>query len=217
MNVEEIKKATNEWSKVRTSPETVLTYLKQGACFKIEKLYYEQWKKNSPENFHIYLGIFSGALKFILIDSESDKDPAAHEDSIFVSGYLPGLNITEEGFIDKAFDGNIKVIDALKKVMQWNVFVNSWVYNKVNTTYGIFQAFKVSFSDLVSQFEKTTNAESVVLFGLNNNNQADLIIWGLDPNEQQLSDFPENRVDNAPVDDIAYPVPPFGQEKFELI
>jgi len=101
--------------------------------------------------------------------------------------------------------------------MQWNVFVESWVYNKVRTTYGIFQAFKVPFSDLIAQFEKTTITESVVLFGLSNNNQADLIIWGLDTNEQQQSDHPGNIVNDAPVDDMACPVPPFGSENFALI
>lgn len=217
MNIEEIKKATKEWSNARTSPEKVMAYFKQGTCFKIEKSYYEQWKKNSPKNFHVYMGIFGGSLKFVLIDSESDKDPAAHEDCIFVTDYLPGLNITEEGFIDKAFDGNIKVIDALKKIMRWNVFVESWVYNKEHTTYGIFQAFMVPFSDLIAQFEKTTTTESVVLFGLSANNQADLILWGLDSNEQQQSDIPGNPVNEAPVDDIACPVPPFGSEGFGLI
>jgi len=214
MNIEETKKAIKEWSNVRTSPEKVLTYFKQGCCFKIEKSYYEQWKKTSPKNLHVYLGIFAGVLKFVLIDSESDKNPAAHEDSTFVGDYLPGLNITEEGFIDKAFDGDIKVIDALKKVMQWNVFVDSWVYNKVRTTYGIFQAFAVPFCDLVAQFEKTTNAESVFLFGLSNNNQADLILWGLDTSEQQQSNLP---TDTAPVEDLAYPVPPFGGEDFGML
>jgi len=36
-----------------------------------------------------YMAIFGGALKFVLIDSESDKDPAAHEDCIFITDYLP--------------------------------------------------------------------------------------------------------------------------------
>jgi hypothetical protein len=212
MNLDEIRQAIKEWSNVRTSPETVLTYFKQGCCFKVEKSEYEQWKKNSPENLHVYMGIFKSVLKFILIDSVSDKDPDAHQDSIFVRNYLSGLNITEEGFIQKATDGNIKVIDALTKIMQWTVFVDSWVYNKVSTTYGIFQAFTLPFSDLIAQLEDSTNTESVVFFGLGNNNQADLILWGLDNSEEK-----QESLADAPVENIAYPCPPFGGEDFGLI
>src|SRR5665647_2244486 len=164
MNLVEIKKAIKEWSNVRTSPEKVLTYFKQGCCFKIKKSQFEQWNKNSPENLHAYLGIFEGKLKFVLIDSESDKNPVAHMDSIFVQDYLKGLSKTEERFIDKASDGDLTVSDALKKMMQWNVFIDTWVNNMAHTIPGIFKAFVVPFRDLKSQFGETSNPESCLLY-----------------------------------------------------
>jgi hypothetical protein len=213
MNLEEIKQAIKEWSNARTSPEAVLTYFKQGCCFKIEKIEYEQWKKNSPKNLHVYMGIFKDVLKIVLIDSVSDKDPAAHEDSIFVRDYLPGLDIKEEGFIEKATDGNITVKDGLMKIMQWTVFKDSWVYNVVPTINGVFQAFTLPFSDLIAQFEGTMHTESVVLFGLCSDNQADLILWVLGTNEAKMDD-PD---DDSPLENIAYPCPPFGGDDFGLL
>jgi hypothetical protein len=212
MEFKEIENAVKEWSDIRTSPGTVVNYLKQGCCFKIEKWQYELWKKNPPKNFYVYMGIFKGSLKFILTDRVLDNDSATHKDLIFVQDYLPGLKMTEEGFINKAIDGGITVLDALKKTMRWNVFMNSWVYFKVNTTYGIFEAFKVPFSDLVSQFDNAGCEESLVQFGLGENIEAELILWGLDTDLELQANLGLKTADtSAPVEDLATPCPPFGQ------
>jgi hypothetical protein len=209
MKIEEIKKAIKEWCDIRTSPGTVITYLKQGCCFTIEKSQYERWKQNSPENFYIYMGIFSGKLKLILTDAILEGDLENRKNFIFVQDYISGLKLTEEGFIERAIDGGITVLDGLKKVLRWKVFMDSWVYYKVDTTYGVFEAFRVPFSDLISQFETAECTESLVLFGLDANYQADLTLWGLGINEEQQNP-PGNSVTPAPVEDLATPVPPFG-------
>lgn len=212
MDFKEIENAIKEWSDIRTSPGTVVNYLKQGSCFKIEKAQYELWKKNPPKDFYVYMGIFKGTLKFILTNKVLDKNSAAHKDLIFVQDYLPGLKMKEEGFINKAIDGGITVLDALKKAMRWNVFMKSWVYFKVNTTYGIFEAFKVPFSDLVSQFDNAGCEQSLVQFGLGENIEAELVLWGLDTDiELQATLVMKSEAIAPPVEDLATPCPPFGQ------
>ena len=218
MNLEEIKKAIREWSIVRTSPESVLTYLKQGCCFKIERSKFKHWSKNSPKSLHVYPGIFDGVLKFILIDSESDKDPSAHKDAISVQNYHKGLSKSEEGFIDKARDGGITVTEALKKMQQWNLFEDAWVYDAVLTEDGIFKAFVVPFVDLTSQFEGSSIPENVVFFGLNNN-KVDLIFWGLDTAVELTTTSGALKLgeNGIPVEDLIASVPPFGEEGLGLL
>jgi hypothetical protein len=210
MNYEEIKKAIKDWSKVRSSPKKVIAYFKQGSCFKIERSQYEKWNANLPETLHVHMGIFDDRLKFILVDSVSDKDPSAHQDAFFVQDYLDGLAKAEAGFIDIAVDGGLSVVDALKTVMQWNVFVNSWVNETVHTTDGIFQAFYVPFADLKSQFDNSSHLQSVVFFGLHNNYKADLILFGLNANNGAQISAKMGCGAGIPVENAANPVPPFG-------
>lgn len=217
MNLEEIKQAIKEWSNVRTSPKKVLTYLKQGSCFKIERAQFEQWNGNSPEKLHAYLGIFGNKLNIVLIDSASDKDPAVHMDSIFIQDYLKGLSKEEEGYMANATDGGITVADAQKKMTKWKASADSWVEDRVKTSAGIFKAFLIPFSDLKSQFEVTSNPTSVVFLGLNISNEADMILWGLKPIANQTNTALKFGEDGIPVEDLVTPVPPFGEENLGLL
>lgn len=212
MGIDEIKKAIGEWSIARTSEEDVLTYLKQGNCFKIERSNYDLWKAKSPKNLHVYLGIFDGQLQFVLIDSESDKDPSANVGSIVVQDYYPGLDLMDAGIVDHATDGSVKVVDALKRVMKWNVFMESWVRNNVKSSAGIFQAFIIPFSDLTSQFEVAGCDETMVIFGLKGKD-ADLMLWGMPKSVENIgvrSAVASTSVNGgAPVEDLSTPCPPF--------
>jgi|WetSurMetagenome_2_1015567.scaffolds.fasta_scaffold279878_2 hypothetical protein len=216
MKIEEIKKSIKAWNNVRNSPDKALTYFKQGSCFKITKAQFDQWNKNSPENLRVYMAIFGDNLKFVLIDSESDKDVANHLDALFVQDYLEGLDIAEEGFIDNAIDGSLTIADALKKMTHWTMFVDSWVANTAHTTHGIFQAIIVPFSDLKSHFEGTSNLESAVFFGLENG-QADLLLWGLNTRAEQPDGAIKFAMTATPVVDLAKPVPPYSLDTMGLI
>ena len=219
MEIGEIRRAIGEWSKARTSANDVLAYLKQGTCFKIEKSNYDLWKTKSPKDLHVYLGVFDGQLQFILIDSESDKDPDANIDSIVVQDYYPGLNVLDGGIVDHAKDGSVKVVDALKRVMKWTVFMESWVRNSVESSAGIFQAFVLPFSDLTSQFENAGCYETMAILGLQGKN-ADLMLWGLPSNgeSKQLLTADASTSDGGyPVEDIATPCPPFYNDGLGLI
>lgn len=214
MKIEKVKEAVQKWSEIRTSAKDVISYFNQGCCFKIEKSQYEVWKKKSPESLHAYMGIFETKLCIILIDSESDKDAAANEDCIFVQYYLPGLDIKEEGFIDNAVKGGIKVKEALKRGMQWTIFMESWVVNNVGATYGIFQAFDIPFDDITKLFKTHGVTDSVALFGLRSDSQADLSFWGLKDYSDELT---SGLVVGAGVEDLVTPVPPMGSGTYSLL
>jgi hypothetical protein len=166
MSVEKIKKAIRKWSEVRNEPEEAISLLKQGSCFKIEKDQYERWKTKKPENVYAYVGIMKKELKFILVDSESDKDFDNCEDFIFVEDYLPGLNLSEENMLNKAVDGNITVLEALKRNMNWVLLMQSWIENKSKTSDGVFKAFIIPFKSLISQFEGTNLPNRLWLLAL---------------------------------------------------
>lgn len=220
MKLDEIKQAIGEWAKARTSADDVLTYLKQGTCFKIEKSNYDLWKQKSPKSLHAYLGIFEGQLQFILVDSESDKNPEANIDSFIVQDYYTGLNVLDAGFIDSAEDGSVNVMDALKRVMSWTVFMESWVRNSVKSSAGVFQAFIIPFGDLTSQFEKSNSFESMVIFGLHGK-KADLILWGMPTNVEdghlRTASVAEVAKAGCPVENLATPVPPMGSNILGLL
>ncbi|MCX6236953.1 MAG: hypothetical protein NTY07_05230 [Bacteroidia bacterium] len=217
MNLEEIKQAIKEWGNARTSPKTVLSYLKQGCCFKIERAQFEQWNRNSPEKLHAYLGIFGNKLNIVLIDSVSDKNPAAHLDSIFIQDYLKGLSKEEEGYMANATDGGITIADAQKKMTKWKASADLWVEDKAKTSAGIFKAFLIPFSDLKSQFEGTSNPASAVFLGLNISNEADMILWGLKPIVNQANAALKFGEDGTPVEDLTLPIPPYGEEGLGLL
>jgi len=229
MKLDEIKQAIGEWAKARTSADDVLSYLKQGTCFKIEKSNYDLWKQKSPENLHAYLGVFEGQLQLILVDSESDKKPEENLESFIVQDYYTGLNVLDAGFIDSAKDGNIKVTDALKRVMSWTVFMESWVRNSVESSVGVFQAFIIPFSDLTAQFEESNSFESMVIFGLKGK-KADLILWGMPTSieasrlraasEEEVAEVAgvAKSVDSgSPVGDLVTPCPPFHDNVLGLL
>jgi hypothetical protein len=210
MTLEKIRVAIKKWSEVRNSPEVAYKLLNQGTCFKIEKEQYEIWKKRAPKSIYAYASIFDSELKFVLIDSESVKDPEKNLDAIFIQDYLPGLNILEADMISKASDGNITVIEALTRNMNWVLLMQSWLENMSKTTDGVFRAFIIPFSSLEPQLEGSKNAESVLMIGLGEKKLADLILWkhsnvsGSESGEKSLVDDPYG------VDNFVLPCPPFN-------
>lgn len=209
MELKEFKKATKKWSQVRTSTDKVLQYFSQGFCFKIEKSFYQKWKDKNAESLLVYIGIIGKKMKFILVDSESDKDPESNADCYFEQDCLSGIDLDNMGFLDNATDGNISVKDGLQKATQWNIFYQSWVKNKIDTPNGIFQMFIVPFSDLKSQFEIADHAETLVMLGLNSNLDANLILWVLTQKNLSKTRSVKGGLKFAPVEDLVCPCPPF--------
>lgn len=216
MELNEVKQAIQKWDSVRNSAEQALSYLNQGACVIINRQQFEVWNQNAPSELHAYIGIFGEELKFIFVDSESSKDIAANADRIFVQPYLPSLDILDGNFIDNAVNGSITVMDALKRIMRWNTTVDAWVSSQVNTEAGLFKAFIIPFSNLVSHFAEAGVEESMFVFGLNGD-AADLMLWGVTmapktkhmEGRMQTTAFADTRItDGVPVEDFVCPVPP---------
>jgi hypothetical protein len=216
MKLDEIKKALQKWKDVRTSPDKAASFLKQGTCFKIKKEQYEKWKEHSPTGLFAYVGIFDHDTKFVLVDNVSNKDFDANKDFIFVQDYLSGISLEEGTFIDRATDGNITVLDALKKALRWTLCLDDWAHYKVKTTYGIFEAQVIPFSDLAKQFEGAVNPESIAIFGIRSDKEADLSIWMLGVTSSGSATTETTLLAAAaansagPVQDLSYPCPPYS-------
>lgn len=211
MTFEKIKEALKKWTAIRNLPEKSSAYLGQGCCFKIVQSQYEAWKKRSPESVYAYLGIFDNDLKFVLMDDITDKNPEENMDAVFVIDFLNGMNITEKAMIGKAIDGNITVNEAMKRNLNWILFKESWLENKSQTTEGVFRAFVLPFASLSAQFENDSQTESVLMIGLNDKDQADLILWkNRYVNTAALKSTTADDSSTTPVENFVVPCPPYG-------
>lgn len=225
MELNEVKQAIQKWDSVRNSAEQALSYLNQGACVIINRQQFEVWNQNAPSELYAYMGIFGEELKFIFVDSESSKDIAANTDRIFAQPYLPSLDILDGNFIDNAVNGSITVMDALKRIMRWNTTMDAWVSNQVNTEAGLFKAFIIPFSNLVSHFAEAGVEESMFVFGLNGD-AADLMLWGVTmaPKAKHMEGRMQTTAfaaaqsrDGVPVEDITTPCPPCNEPGLSLL
>jgi len=208
MKMEKIRMAIRKWNEIRNTPEKAISFLKQGCCFKIEKDQYDLWKSKSPKGVFAYLGIFNSELKFIVVDSESDKNPDENQEFYFIQDFMKGLNITEKNLFRSASDGNITVQEALTRNLSWTLYMESWLINRAETTEGIFRAFVIPFASLSAHFEDEGYAESILLCGLGNQNQADLILW---KNRfiGELSKMTNEVKGTSPVENLVLPCPPY--------
>ena len=207
MELKEIKAAIKSWVDIRESPTEVIKYLNEGCCFKVERSFYEQWKKKNPPFIHIYFGIVETKMKVFMIDSVSDQEIAPDMSYLFEKDYLDGLDFSQEGFIAKSKSGDIGVKEALERSLRWTLFRNSWVQSQVKSVDGIFKAFRFPFTDFELEFSADAQNETVVTFGLQESNVPDLIMWGLDN-----ADTDSATIVNSDVEDFSCPVPPYGSE-----
>jgi hypothetical protein len=198
----EIEGAIATWTRVRTDAAETISYLDQGNCFLITKKMYEQWRTKLPIFIHAYPSIYDGVMRFTLVDNLTDSQDVINFDYVHVVDYTCGAPIAKPS---NSIPGetDITVLEGLERVFRWQMNKNSWVVSQVQTTDGIFQAFHIPFTDLMSLFESTDPTKSVdqiyVVIGLKANNVADLILWS------NVNTF----ADPVQVKDVALPVPPF--------
>jgi len=116
-------------------------------------------------------------------------------------------------------------MDALKRIMRWNTTMDAWVGNQVNTEVGLFKAFIIPFSNLVSHFAEAGVEESMFVFGLNGD-AADLMLWGvtmalktkhMEGRMETTAFATALTTEGVPVEDFTTPCPPFGQSKLILM
>jgi hypothetical protein len=141
---------------------------------------------DKPKNLHAYLGIFGNQLKFIVTDSITDaKDfDVKSLPHTFIKDYRKDYDINDIDFLTNQVDGNIKVEDALKRVMRWGIMMESWIKEQVSQPKhdksGIIRRFKIPFQDLVDSFSYDGVTEIILTMAIkpvDNVMQADLILW----------------------------------------
>lgn len=207
-----VEAAVKEWSVKRKRPDQVVTYFNQGNCFEVTRAEYMKWKLRGivpPTHIHAYMGIFSGKLKIILIDSISDAETTLDPAFIAVKDYTYGVTVkgnandTLENVGDETDE--ITVFEGLERMFRWTMGKNAWVATQVLKPDGVFQAFQIPFNDFEFLFEEKDKKTVYGLFGLLSDMSPDVIIWN------ETTKFPDP-IDPAQriVADVALPVPPFG-------
>ena len=230
-SVIEIKQATALWNEKRWNHKKVKKLLTNGSFFKITREEYDSWKAayGSVEYIHAYPAIFGKDLHFVVIDSETDKNTFTEESLkyTFVKSFTDDYDVNAIDFIDHETDGNIKVTEALKRVMQWNLMLESWLKDQIDSfkddQVGVFRVFNIPFGDLEKSFANAEVKEVVLNFGLRKREPkegnksiyaADLLVWSVSERAQiqfvaaGISD-PEG---DAPVDDLVFLCPPWNEQ-----
>jgi len=187
--IEEIKEAINLWSKERTDGDKAKSLLEKGSFFKISRLDFEKWGelKVKPELIYAYGGDFKDVFKFVLIDSESAQKPLDDKTLpyTFVKDFVKDFDVNSPDFLMDIKAGNIEVNDALKRVMRWDIMMDSWIGEQTSTTpdvKGVTKVFKIPFESLKNAFENSNVDEVLAVIGLkpsldNSDYDTDLILW----------------------------------------
>lgn len=192
-----IAAAISKWTANRSYADKLLSLLNQGYSFEITREEYTRWAGLNPKSVHVYPAVFDGILKFVLVDSITDANPAINYSYVFTKNYTYGA--IEGVKVDFPGESNISILNGLERVFRWLMNKPAAVHEMVKSENGIFQAFCVPFADLQNLFSTTSGDKVYVLFGLKDDGTPDLILW----NEI------ENFVDPAMVEDTVVPVPPF--------
>lgn len=207
-----VKAAIKEWSVRRSRADQVITYLNQGNCFEVTRAEYTKWKTRNvtpPTHIHAYMGIFSGKLKFVLIDSISDAETTLDPAYIVVKDYTYGVVVKGNandtlGNVGDETD-EITVFEGLERMFRWSMGKNAWVATQVPKPDGVFQAFQIPFNDFEFLFEDKEKKTVYGLFGMLSDFTPDIIIWN------ETTKFPDPvQPGQRIVADVALPVPPFG-------
>lgn len=232
--IEELKKGTSVWNQIRWNPTEIKFLLEEGSFFKISKEMYLNWSKmtSNPKWIHAYPAYMDDQLMFILIDSETDKSKIDDLSlkHIFVEKYCDNYSVDSIDFLKNLEDnpdGNIKVDDALKRVMRWSIMRESWIEDQIDSMkdnqVGIFRAFIIPFGDLEKAFSGNEDYEIIVNLGLKERISplekskeklskfvADLLLWGVNKKDKTSLLISKTSIVNSDVDDLVEMVPPFG-------
>ena len=205
------KFSINYWNQCRSQSETVTALLAEGHYFHITRDMYNFWNTVSPipEYIHAYISIDAvpfPKIGFLLIDSTNDSNPdTVTVKNIFYAPYRYGFD-TLQTIPTFAANGvpnmNVGILAGLERSFRWILNRKNWIEATIadgtSETSGIFQAIHIPFSDLDSIFGEGNAQTAVVVFGLKEDNTVELLVWSEDFNVQE------------DVEDVARPIPPFG-------
>jgi len=203
------KFSINYWNQCRISADTVTALIADGHYFHITRDMYDFWININPEYIHAYVGVDAvpySKIGFILIDSTNDSNPdTVTIENIFYAPYRYGFD-SMQTIPTFAANGvpnmNVGILAGLERSFRWNLNRKNWIETKIaegaSETSGIFQAIHIPMSDLNSIFGEGDAQTAVVVFGLKEDNTVELLVWSEDFNVQE------------DVEDVARPIPPFG-------
>ncbi|ASS47789.1 MAG: hypothetical protein A3D31_18825 [Candidatus Fluviicola riflensis] len=199
---QEVLDAINAWTDIIADPNQLLVNLNQGYSFVITRDQYNTWSGITGVScIHAYPAIFSGIMKFVVVDDVTDANEDIDFDNVFTNTYTYGKTDTTLGNIYGP-PNNISIQDALERVFRWLMNKNGWVHHAMTVRNGMFQAFTIPFEDLVDLFASTEGDELYVLIGMKTDGAADLILWS------DTMSF----LDPKSVADVSCAIPPFGSE-----
>lgn len=204
----QIAAAIKSWTTARHYADKILGYLNQGYSFMISRNDYDMWATKNPEYIHAYPAVFTGVMKFVLVDSVTDANTDIDYKYVATKNYTYGA-VDPVRFDFSAPNGNITILEALERVFRWSMNKNSAVPRMCSSKDGIFQAFNIPFSDLQDLFAASATQNLYVVIGMQDSGIPELILW----NETY------NFVYSSMVDDVAMPVPPYpaGTAGYQLL
>lgn len=195
MTNQEIRDSIRAWSNIRDNSASLIGCFEQGNAF----TFLLPSTATPSDVVHIYPAVFNEKLIFISILAQYDKPQygSSIENFVEVSPVFWGLMNTR-----------IPETEAKERMTRWNNDFRGWTQNQINTTYGIFSAFRVSAEDFevpevqVNLALKRTSLDPFVP------STADLIVI--------------NKLDGKILyDDFAEPVPPYNslmpEQDFSLL
>ncbi|GEM_PF-4227485 len=229
-----LRDSLNKWNEYRWSEEKAYKLLNSGTFFIITHDQMERWREKNPEFLHCYFSVENEKLRFVLIDSETDKIPFSlfteeQFQYIYTVDFRSDMMLGKHDFIeDAASSGELTLNEALSRNLRWELVKKRWVEEKIDSTkgspVGIGRVFKAPFSDISGT---TNNEEVVAIIGLKHvdNNQVE-DIYELDLTFWKREIKPENIVNftllsggsGLPVEDLTAISPPYANDdEFSLI
>ena len=170
--IQTIKSNIQAWDEVRNT-NLALPFLTSGygICLKYQD--YQNWKANSPQSIHCYLGINELELEFYMVDNVTDNQESYQVgNNLLIKPFIRRINPNSlppgsTGFSPIHFVNNgISSQEAETRVMQWILSSQSWFQdqrNKLNSSnpgLGIVQVFTIPFSDLEELFDNNSNSNN---------------------------------------------------------
>jgi hypothetical protein len=218
-----IKQAVSDWNQDRSDLSKSKALLENGAFFTITRSEFDKWNTlvTKPEEIHAYPAVINNELKFVLIDSQTDKNTFDNKalPFTFVKDYTRDYGINDFDFLINPSQGNISVDEAMKRIVRWNVMLKPWLKDQITRTTGLleglFRVFNIPFNDLNNSFENKSVSELIVNLALKPTENptptdpaytAELILWSTSATKGQ---------GGLPVQDLVGPCPPFGQNPGE--
>lgn len=168
-NIDDVKAAISRWDSNREDAEALKGYVADISYFEIN---ISEIPSPAEEHYlHVYIGPVSinGAKKACIFYIMDDKDTAAYAEELFdFIGFSEGKTESRDPIDEQV---------ALDRIESWANDHEEWIDAKVESEFGVFQAFVVPASDLntTSTFHAYFALQPVL--GVPNASEAELVLY----------------------------------------